>query len=187
MDAVRAILRLTADAECAGSAEGYHAELTTSLSAVFGCDAAIVHESTVIPGDGVAGPGTARGRCRRLAIGLSGPPGPVRGVCLTRDRHDFSDEEILLAELLQPRLQAAEQAVNGASARRSLTAREREVLDLVAGGATNAVIAQALVISEATVKKHLDNIYAKLDVGSRTAAVELARGGEAQESRRRTS
>jgi DNA-binding NarL/FixJ family response regulator len=66
--------------------------------------------------------------------------------------------------------------MNGAAARRALTAREREVLDLVAGGATNAVIAETLVISESTVKKHLDNIYAKLGVGSRTAAVGLARG-----------
>jgi DNA-binding NarL/FixJ family response regulator len=120
-------------------------------------------------------------------IGLSGPPGPARGICLTRAARAFSDEEILLAELLRPRLQAAEQAVNGAAARRALTAREREVLDLVARGATNAVVAEALVISESTVKKHLDNIYGKLAVGSRTAAVELARGGAAQDSRRRTS
>ena len=56
-----------------------------------------------------------------------------------------------------------------------LTARECEVLDLVADGATNAVIAERLWISPATVRKHLENIYAKLDVGSRTAA--LARTG----------
>lgn len=52
-----------------------------------------------------------------------------------------------------------------------LSVRENEVLDLVAGGATNAQIAERLWISPATVKKHLENVYAKLEVGSRTAAL----------------
>lgn len=51
-----------------------------------------------------------------------------------------------------------------------LTAREAEVLRLVAAGAKNRDIAQALVISEHTVARHLNNIFAKLDVTSRTAA-----------------
>ncbi|MET9672972.1 LuxR C-terminal-related transcriptional regulator [Streptomyces sp. NPDC006482] len=55
-----------------------------------------------------------------------------------------------------------------------LTAREAEVLRLVAGGGTNKDIAQALVISEHTVSRHLNNIFAKLDVGSRSAATAYA-------------
>ncbi|MEU4268277.1 LuxR C-terminal-related transcriptional regulator [Streptomyces sp. NPDC026092] len=51
-----------------------------------------------------------------------------------------------------------------------LTAREAEVLRLVAEGGTNREIAQALVISEHTVARHLNNIFAKLDVTTRTAA-----------------
>lgn len=51
-----------------------------------------------------------------------------------------------------------------------LTAREAEVLRLVAAGGTNRDIAQALVISEHTVARHLNNIFAKLDVTTRTAA-----------------
>jgi non-specific serine/threonine protein kinase len=51
-----------------------------------------------------------------------------------------------------------------------LTRREREVLALVARGNTNREIAGALVVSHRTVKRHLDNIFAKLGVSSRTAA-----------------
>jgi DNA-binding NarL/FixJ family response regulator len=52
-----------------------------------------------------------------------------------------------------------------------LTEREREVLKLMAEGKENSDIADELVISERTVKFHVGNIYAKLDVTSRTAAV----------------
>jgi DNA-binding NarL/FixJ family response regulator len=52
-----------------------------------------------------------------------------------------------------------------------LTGREQEVLDLMAQGEENAGIAVTLVISERTVKFHVSNIYAKLGVTSRTAAV----------------
>jgi DNA-binding CsgD family transcriptional regulator len=56
-----------------------------------------------------------------------------------------------------------------------LTAREREILDLVAEGRTNAEIAQRLWVSPGTVRRHLENIYAKLGVHRRTAAVNLFR------------
>ncbi len=52
-----------------------------------------------------------------------------------------------------------------------LSERELEVLTLVARGATNRDAAQALLISEATVKTHLLHIYAKLSVSDRAAAV----------------
>ena len=55
-----------------------------------------------------------------------------------------------------------------------LTAREAEVLRLVASGQTNAQIAADLVLSERTVARHLSNIFTKLDVGSRTAAAAYA-------------
>jgi DNA-binding NarL/FixJ family response regulator len=51
-----------------------------------------------------------------------------------------------------------------------LTARELEVLRLVAAGGSNREIAATLVISERTVARHLQNIFAKLGVSSRTAA-----------------
>ncbi|MGW2486741.1 response regulator [Streptomyces sp. NPDC001606] len=56
----------------------------------------------------------------------------------------------------------------------ALSAREREVLALVARGTSNREIARELFISEATVKTHLTHLYAKLGVSDRAAAVAVA-------------
>ena len=55
-----------------------------------------------------------------------------------------------------------------------LTAREAEVLRLVAAGRSNSEIAAVLFLSEKTVARHLSNIFSKLDVSSRTAAAAYA-------------
>jgi DNA-binding NarL/FixJ family response regulator len=55
-----------------------------------------------------------------------------------------------------------------------LTARELEVLRLVAAGKSNREISAELVISEHTVARHVQNIFAKLGVSSRTAATAYA-------------
>lgn len=57
----------------------------------------------------------------------------------------------------------------------TLTARETEVLERAAMGESNRQIAKALVLTEATVKSHLGNIFTKLEVSNRTAAVNTAR------------
>jgi LuxR family maltose regulon positive regulatory protein len=56
-----------------------------------------------------------------------------------------------------------------------LTKREQEILELMAAGLTNPEIAEELVISPETVKKHAGNIYGKLGVHSRTEAAAKAR------------
>ncbi len=56
-----------------------------------------------------------------------------------------------------------------------LTPRELEVLQLIGKGASNREIAQTLVVSTGTVKKHLNNIFAKLEAQNRTQAVARAR------------
>jgi DNA-binding NarL/FixJ family response regulator len=55
-----------------------------------------------------------------------------------------------------------------------LTPRELEVLQLVASGSSNGEIAQALWVTEQTVKFHLSNVYRKLEVGNRTEASHYA-------------
>jgi DNA-binding CsgD family transcriptional regulator len=95
-----------------------------------------------------------------------------RGGKKTRDplRID-ADDRTLLIDLVDGALLLEEQ-------RRlpRLTAREREILDLVAEGRTNAEIAERLWISPETVRKHLENVYAKLGVHTRTAAAAFVRG-----------
>jgi len=57
----------------------------------------------------------------------------------------------------------------------AITLREQEVLDLIAAGLSNQEIADELIISVATVKRHTVNIYGKLGVNRRTQAVATAR------------
>ncbi|MGY0390829.1 LuxR C-terminal-related transcriptional regulator [Nocardioides sp. WG-D5] len=73
-----------------------------------------------------------------------------------------------------PAADEAEALLAPASLPAGLTAREAEVLRLVASGRSNAQIAADLVLSEKTVARHLSNIFTKLDVRSRTAATAFA-------------
>jgi DNA-binding CsgD family transcriptional regulator len=52
-----------------------------------------------------------------------------------------------------------------------LSAREAEIMSLIAGGHTNGEIAAHLFLAEKTVKNHVRRIYSKLGVGSRPAAI----------------
>ena len=63
----------------------------------------------------------------------------------------------------------------GAGAFPQLTDREREVLDLIARGESNPVIAQRLTLSEKTVRNHVSNIFTKLQVADRGHAIVKAR------------
>jgi DNA-binding CsgD family transcriptional regulator len=92
---------------------------------------------------------------------------------------DFSDRDRALLALLRPHLH---QAYLDAEHRRHptppLTARQEELLRLVAAGHTNAQIARRLGVTDKTVGKHLENVYARLHVSSRTAAVTRAFAGQ---------
>lgn len=86
---------------------------------------------------------------------------------LNRTRRDFTERERALLEVLRPHLAKIYQRINTVG---QLTARETEVLRWVAAGKSNAQIGAILRISARTVQKHLQNIYDKLGVESRTAA-----------------
>jgi DNA-binding CsgD family transcriptional regulator len=106
----------------------------------------------------MAGPG----RYVRLALGRG--PGP-----------NFSERDRAVLTLLGPYL---DQAYVEAQRRRHpvprLTSRQAGLLRLVAAGHTNSQIARQLGIAEGTVRTHLENIYERLQVSSRTAAVTRA-------------
>lgn len=101
---------------------------------------------------------------------------------MTRARRGFRDAERLGLRLLEPhvqgcwqRLRAQERlraavAAHGDASTERLTAREREVLLWVANGLRNRQIAEQLGIRPATVKRHLENLYAKLGVAGRADA-----------------
>jgi DNA-binding CsgD family transcriptional regulator len=114
-----------------------------------------------------------------LQLCLPEPPGvsrgPGRSVRLYLFRFsgaDFSERDRALLTLLRPHLH---QAYLDAERRRAqgtpLTPRQTELLRLVADGHTNGQIARRLGLSEGTVRTHLENIYGRLQVSSRTAAV----------------
>jgi DNA-binding CsgD family transcriptional regulator len=105
-------------------------------------------------------------------------------VLIGRALRALGDEDSAVAELkaaaatfdelgANPRRREAEQLLRPALPD-GLTAREAEVLRLVASGRSNAQIAEALVLSEKTVARHLSNIFTKIDVTSRTAAAAYA-------------
>lgn len=69
----------------------------------------------------------------------------------------------------------APRSIGPAEAFPELTAREREVLDLIAAGHSNEVIATRLVVSRKTVRNHVSNIFSKLQVAGRAEAIIRAR------------
>src|SRR5437868_12043400 len=99
-----------------------------------------------------------------------------------RSRRGFSERERDALELIRPHLgnlyrlstrldHGSAPAVQPAAILKTLTAREREVLQWLGAGKTDRDIAAILAISPRTVHKHLQRIYDKLGVETRTAAV----------------
>lgn len=106
---------------------------------------------------------------------VSGPGRTLRLFFFRGPGADFSERDRSLLVLLRPHLH---QAYLDAERRRhpvpQLTARHWDLLRLLAAGLTNTQIARRLGISEGTVRTHLENLYGRLNVSSRTAAVARA-------------
>ncbi|WP_327351367.1 helix-turn-helix transcriptional regulator [Streptomyces sp. NBC_01304] len=108
-----------------------------------------------------------------MTANLPTAPGRTRVFIFEREgARPYNDRERLTLDLLRPHLIAI---YRDAALRRQqpvrLTPRELDVMRAVANGLSNAAIAGQLVVSTGTVRKHLENIFHKLDVSSRTAAV----------------
>ncbi len=96
---------------------------------------------------------------------------------IARALHQAAAGHMTLAAPLQARLLAA--AATPAVPVRAelpdgLTAREAEVLGLIGAGFTNREIAERLIVSEATVKTHINHLFAKIDARDRAAAINYA-------------
>ena len=109
-------------------------------------------------------------------VRLSAPAGRSRRLIFFRGPGpDFDGRDRLLLSLLRPHLNEAYQEL----ARRqravpALTSRQWELLRLLASGHSNAEIAREMVVSAHTVRKHLENIFVRLGVTNRTAAIAKA-------------
>jgi DNA-binding CsgD family transcriptional regulator len=160
------------------------------LAATFGCPAvsaaaALGHGRVYVATGEYAAAVPELRRAARILTELQAPYDLARcRALLGLAFRGLGDEESGLAELTGARAGLAELGAIPAerevttliapSHPRGLTAREVEVLRLVAAGRSNPEIATELVLSEKTVARHLSNIFAKLDVTTRTAAAAFA-------------
>jgi DNA-binding CsgD family transcriptional regulator len=110
-----------------------------------------------------------------LKLWLPAPPGHARFLELARGPgRDFVERDRSLLAVIRPHLARVRARWELRTRVKCLTERQLEVLQLVAEGLTNREIARRLFISPATVRTHLEHIFEKLGVGSRTAAVRAA-------------
>jgi DNA-binding CsgD family transcriptional regulator len=118
---------------------------------------------------------------RAIAVPLYVDRGLLVSFVLNREGRDFSDREKALLDLVREPLAAlyrhalARERPLGAL---PVTARERQVLEWLAAGKTDKEIGAILALSPRTVQKHLQHIYEKLGVETRTAAVLRALGNK---------
>jgi DNA-binding CsgD family transcriptional regulator len=111
------------------------------------------------------------GMDKSLIMPLPGPPGTARRlVFFGEPSQPFTGRHRAAATILQPHIADALRVHARRAATQSLTVRQRELLHLVAAGHTNTAIARQLQLSPATVRKHLENTFARLGASSRTEA-----------------
>jgi ATP/maltotriose-dependent transcriptional regulator MalT len=150
---------------CIASAQGRASE----AARLFGAAQALrqpIGEFSPSPLRGDREAGVATGRVLIGAVAFEGAWAEGKAMSI--------DEAVAYARSMDSRAKP-KSAQTGAA---PLTSRELEVLGLVAQGKTNREIGTDLVVSHRTVKRHLDNIFDKLNVSTRSAATALAvRGG----------
>lgn len=112
------------------------------------------------------------GILQELLCPLSGTGSRSRRLIFFRSgNREFAERDRDVLSLLRPHLAEALARSTASPAGVELTPRQRELMQFVAAGRTNAEIAALLFVSPHTVRKHLENIFARLGVTCRTAAV----------------
>jgi DNA-binding NarL/FixJ family response regulator len=175
------------DIDAAATAEQELSELATS----FGCSGLLAAASDASARRSLA-QGDPAGALHAARAGLTGwsaleaPFETARSLVLLGQALRLAGDEATAHESLRQAREAfaalgavpseadAAELLGHTDAPGGLSPREVQVLRLVAAGHTNTRIAAALTVSEKTVARHLSNIFAKLDVGSRTAAAAFA-------------
>jgi DNA-binding CsgD family transcriptional regulator len=110
---------------------------------------------------------------REMMLCLDGPRRRTARLLLSRGPgRDFDERDRALLTLLRPHLDARLRRWERAEP--PLTPRQRELVGLVAAGWTNRRIGRHLGITEGTVRSHLENVFERLRVTSRAAAVARA-------------
>jgi DNA-binding CsgD family transcriptional regulator len=113
-----------------------------------------------------------------MKLWLPAPTGWVRGFFFNREagRRNFNERDRAVLTALRPHLGLLRERWQQRHRPAGLTDREIELLRLVRQGLTNREIADRLVISTGTIRTHLENIFEKLEVHTRTGAVARAFG-----------
>lgn len=118
-----------------------------------------------------------------IDLGLPTQVGRTRSLVFFREASagNFTERDREVLDALRPHLIHIEEHArarqrlaetgreNGSRGLEGLTRREQEIVDLVASGKTNAEVAAMLWIAPSTVKKHLENVYAKTGIARRAA------------------
>ncbi len=116
------------------------------------------------------------GAADSVAVGFRNGSNAVAQIGIFRVKHMYTRRDLAVLDLLGPVLQRHLRTEPTPALPASLTVAERRVLNHVAAGRSNSQIAERLFVAPSTVRKHLENIYAKLGVTNRMAAVVAVRG-----------
>jgi DNA-binding CsgD family transcriptional regulator len=111
-----------------------------------------------------------------LWLGFLTSSGTVVQLGYDRRQQYFNDQEISVLTMVEPALRRLVRGCAEPQSQDVLSRSERRVLTLVSTGASNREVAEELVVTVHTVRKHLENAYRKLGVTNRTAAALVVRG-----------
>jgi len=107
-----------------------------------------------------------------LVVPLPAPDHSSRRLLLARtERRPFSSDDCRAARLLRPHIVDALRDYERCCAAEGLTERQREIVAMLTAGMDNVAIARRLRVSPGTVRKHVENVFARLDVRTRGEAV----------------